>query len=87
MSIFEIIMLVCFGASWPISIHKSYRSKSNSGKSLGFLCTIELGYVAGMLNKLIYNRDPVLYLYVLNAILVFIDITLYFRNKRYKGEC
>lgn len=31
MSIFEVIMLICFGAAWPFSIYKSYTSTSTSG--------------------------------------------------------
>ena len=27
MSPFEIIMLACFGAAWPASIYKSYKSR------------------------------------------------------------
>jgi len=32
MSVFEAIMLLCFGAAWPFSIYKSYKSKSIMGK-------------------------------------------------------
>ena len=46
MSIFEIVMLVCFGAAWPFSIYKSYKAKSNEGKSVLFLFVIALGYIA-----------------------------------------
>ncbi len=83
MSIFEIIMLVCFGAAWPFSIYKSYRSKKNSGKSVFFLFVILTGYLAGILNKLFYNYDGVIYLYGLNLLMVFIDIMIYFRNRKY----
>ena len=34
MSIFEAIMLICFGAAWPFSIYKSYTSRENTGKSI-----------------------------------------------------
>ena len=34
MSIFEAVMIFCFGVSWPFSIYKSYRTKSVKGKSL-----------------------------------------------------
>lgn len=81
MSIFEIIMLVCFGAAWPISIYKSYKSKSISGKSVIFLFVIFIGYIAGTVHKLIYSFDFVIYLYILNGLMVFIDIILYYRNK------
>ena len=43
MSIFEIIMLVCFGAAWPFSIYRSYKSRENSGKSIAFLIVVFIG--------------------------------------------
>jgi len=82
MSPFEIIMLLCFGAAWPFSIIKSYKSRKNSGKSVAFLYVIIIGYIAGILHKLIYNYDPVIFLYVLNSIMVTFDILLYYRNDR-----
>ncbi len=81
MSIFEVIMLVCFGAAWPFFIYKSYKSRSNTGKSIFFLLVVLMGYLSGILHKLIYNFDSVIYLYILNFCLVSIDIILYFRNK------
>ncbi len=83
MSIFEVIMLVCFGAAWPFSIYKSYRSRNNSGKSVAFLFVILTGYIAGMLHKVLYNYDIVILLYGLNSVMVSVDILLYFRNRRY----
>ncbi len=82
MSLFEIGMLVCFGAAWPASIVKSYRSRSTEGKSILFLFIISTGYIFGILHKLLYRYDPVIFLYILNGVMVFIDILLYFRNKR-----
>lgn len=82
MSIFEAIMIASFGAAWPFSIYKSYTSRSNVGKSIFFLFVILIGYSSGILHKLIYNFDSVIYLYVLNFCLVLTDIILYFRNKR-----
>jgi hypothetical protein len=82
MSMFEIIMLVCFGAAWPFSIYKSYKSRSNAGKSIFFLLVVSTGYLSGVLHKLIYSFDSVIYLYMLNFCLVLTDIILYFRNKR-----
>ncbi|EGW38572.1 PQ-loop domain-containing transporter [Desulfosporosinus sp. OT] len=86
MSIFEIIMLVCFGAAWPFSIYKSYKSKSTNGKSAFFLFIILIGYVAGILNKIFYNFDNVVYLYALNLIMVALDLFLYMRNQRLKSK-
>jgi lipopolysaccharide export LptBFGC system permease protein LptF len=82
MSIFEIIMLVCFGSAWPFSIYKSYRSGTNKGKSLFFLIVILVGYVSGVLHKLLYNFDLVIWLYALNGLLVSVDLLLYWRNSK-----
>lgn len=50
--ILEIIMMLCFGVSWPMNISKSFKSRSNKGKSLLFLCFILIGYIAGIISKL-----------------------------------
>lgn len=80
MSIFEVIMLICFGAAWPLAIAKSVKSRRNGGKSLLFLLVILLGYAMGMLHKIYYQYDLVLVLYVVNALMVGIEIVLYVRN-------
>jgi hypothetical protein len=80
MSIFEIIMLLCFGAAWPSSIHKSWVSGTSKGKSLFFLIIVLAGYGAGILHKIFYNMDWVILFYVLNGLMVCIDMALYFRN-------
>ncbi len=83
MSVFEITMLVCFGAAWPVSIYKSLRTRAVAGKSLFFLIIVLVGYVAGILHKLIFRYDLVIFLYGLNALMVGIDIVLYLRNRLY----
>jgi len=85
-SIFEIIMLVCFGAAWPFSIYKSWKTRQVAGKSFPFLLVIVVGYIAGILHKLIYRFDLVIYLYALNALMVSIDIILYLRNRWYHAK-
>ena len=80
MSVFEIIMLVCFGAAWPASIYKSWKSGATAGKSVIFLIIVEVGYISGVVHKVIHNADPVVLLYALNAAMVLVDIGLYFRN-------
>jgi len=85
MSIFEAIMLICFGAAWPFSIYKSYTSRVNTGKSIIFLLIVFVGYMAGMIHKLFYNFDLVIYLYGLNSCMVFMNIILYCRNKKITG--
>ncbi len=75
-------MLLCFGAAWPVSIWKSWTSRKTGGKSVVFLGIILLGYLSGLTHKWMYNRDEVIILYALNAVMVCIDIALYFRNAR-----
>lgn len=82
MSIFEILMLLCFGASWPFSIHKSWTSRKTGGKSVYFLILIVIGYGFGIIHKVLYKPDPVVYLYALNALMVSADILIYYRNRR-----
>ncbi|OGQ98784.1 MAG: hypothetical protein A2505_06530 [Deltaproteobacteria bacterium RIFOXYD12_FULL_55_16] len=82
MSIFEIIMLVCFGAAWPFSLSRSYRARTNAGKSLFFLGVVLLGYISGIMHKIFFSPDPVIWLYILNGIMVAGDIVLYFRNRK-----
>ena len=88
--ILEVIMVVSFGASWPLNVLKSYKARTTKGKSLAFLLLILFGYVAGITSKLI---DPdymesfaekwyVLFFYVLNFIMVSVDVAMYIRNSR-----
>lgn len=86
LSIFEIGMLICFGISWPVNVIKSIRMKSAKGKSLAFLLAIFIGYLFGITHKLVYSRDPVLYLYLLNLMMVGVDLILYFINRRRDRE-
>jgi len=81
-SIFEALMLLAFGFAWPTSIYKSLKSKSTKGKSLSFLFIIWLGYISGMLHKIFYSFDFVIFLYLINLLMVSVDIFLYFRNKK-----
>lgn len=82
MSVFEILMLVCFGCAWPVSIYKSITSKSIKGKSITFLYIILAGYLFGMLHKAFYHWDLVIIMYAINFTMVLIDLLLYYRNKR-----
>lgn len=80
MSVFEIIMMICFGVSWPFSIYKSYTSRSTKGKSVVFLYIVSAGYVAGILHKIYYHLDGVIIFYVINLLLVITDAVLFYRN-------
>jgi len=78
MSIYEIIMLVCFGAAWPLSIYKTLRTRVVAGKSPLFMIVIALGYVCGILHKWFYLRDAVIVLYIINLMMVLADLSLYY---------
>ena len=86
--ILEIVMVLCFGASWPMNIMRSYRARTAKGKSLAFLLFISVGYVAGIASKFMnesYMDDfaskwYVLIFYCINLVMVSIDVVLYFRN-------
>jgi len=80
--VLELIMLVCFGLSWPIAVFKSIRSKSTKGKSLIFMIAIIIGYIAGITGKIIGNQiNFVLGVYCFNLVIVCVDLTIYFINK------
>ena len=80
MGLFEFLMLVCFGFSWPFSIMKSIRSGSTKGKSLMFMLLIFFGYIFGIIHKVLYSFDWVTWAYVTLLLLVSIDLLLYWRN-------
>jgi hypothetical protein len=82
MSPFEAGMLICFGAAWPFSIYRSYKTKVVAGKSLAFMVIVDIGYVCGMLHKVFYNFDGVFYLYLLNFVLVTVDMSLYMKYSK-----
>ena len=82
--VMEVIMVLCFGASWPFNVMKSYHTRSTQGKSLSFLMLIFSGYLCGIIGKLLSPtlNGFVLFFYVLNMCMVGVDIALYARNRR-----
>ena len=92
--ILEIIMIVSFGASWPVNVMKSYKSRSTKGKSLLFICLIFFGYIAGIASKLVNEaymasfaeKWYVLFFYVLNLVMVGMDLIIYVRNYKLDKE-
>ena len=88
--IFEIIMIVSFGASWPANVLKSYKARTTKGKSLLFLCLIFFGYIAGIISKFVNeaymesfsSKWYVLCFYILNLLMVGADLVIYYRNSR-----
>jgi uncharacterized membrane protein len=82
-NILESAMLVTFGAAWPANIAKSLQTRSTRGKSLLFLCIVLLGYVFGIAAKLVNGKiNYVLAFYLLDFVLVMIDLLIYFRNRK-----
>ena len=87
--ILEVIMIICFGASWPFNVIKSYKARTAKGKSPVFLCLIIAGYIAGIAAKFtnetymasINHKWYVLFFYFLNLLMVSADLIIYFRNR------
>ena len=88
--ILEIMMVLCFGFSWPANVVKSYRARTTRGKSLVFLLFIFVGYIAGIASKLLNEaymaafseKWYVLIFYFINITMVSIDLCIYARNYR-----
>ena len=83
--IFESLMLICFGISWPVSIAKALRTRFVRGKSWVFMSLVIVGYASGVLHKFL-NPDPatghvspVVWLYLLNLCMVVVDLLLFMR--------
>lgn len=81
MEIFEAIMLICFGVSWPVSIYKSITARKTAGESLLFLYLILIGYASGIIYKASAGFPLVTYLYLFNWLMVLIDLLLFYRNR------
>ncbi len=88
MGLFEAVMLVCFGASWPFAIIKTYKTKVVKGKSRLFSSLVIIGYICGMINKILNSMDIVFWFYVIDLILVSTDfiLLLKYRNKNDNRE-
>ncbi len=92
--IFEIIMILSFGASWPLNVMKSYKARTTKGKSLAFLLLIFFGYIAGIASKFMNEaymaqfsqKWYVLVFYFINITMVGVDLLLYVRNKKLDKE-
>ena len=80
-SIFETIMLVCFGLSWPINVLKAYRARTAKATSLPFILLILVGYIAGITAKIVSGQtNYVFVVYLINLAIVMLNILVYFRN-------
>lgn len=87
-SIFEAIMLICFGLSWPLNVVKAYKAGTTKGTSLPFIFLIITGYIAGIAAKVITGQiNYVLIVYLLNLAIVSMNIVVYFRNASLDRKC
>lgn len=82
MSVFEAGMMICFGISWPIAAYKTFRAKCVQGKSFTFTCLIFTGYICGIIHKIFFYYDWVIWLYLINMFFVMTDMFLYWRYKK-----
>ena len=83
----EATMLLCFGASWPISVAKNIKAKTAKSMSLSFILLIIFGYIAGISAKLLNHKiNYVLIVYLVNLVAVLANLTVYFINRRYDHD-
>lgn len=85
--VLEGVMMVCFGASWPFAILKTWRTKRCESKSLVFLVMVFLGYASGIAAKwatfgLAY-LPGVTALYAINSLMVVADLVLVLHYRRH----
>lgn len=90
-NLLEAAMIFCWGLSWPVSIYKSYTSRTAKGKSVVFEVFILIGYICGIVRKFLQvatgeHFDWLFYLafvfYFINLTAVTIDMLLWFRNRK-----
>lgn len=80
-AICETMMLVCFGFSWPLNVIKAYKARTAKGTSLPFILLIITGYVFGIVKKVLRCEfDLAFFFYILNIIIVSLNVVVYFRN-------
>lgn len=87
----EIIMVICFGASWPFNIVKAYKARTTKGTSLLFMSLIGIGYIGGIMCKIftLIDKGSLTWLswvafafYIINISMVTTGVIFYFRNKK-----
>lgn len=90
-TIFEILMVICFGASWPFNIVRSYKARTAKGTSLLFMLLIAIGYIGGILCKVLTMIDKggltwlgyiAFAFYIINFAMVSTGLLIYARNKK-----
>lgn len=93
-SVMEMLMVVCFGISWPLNIIKAFKACTAEGSSVLFYWFIWIGYLFAIIGKIaliIYHapqpwyltvRWYVMFFYLLNTLMVSCGILIYLRNKK-----
>ncbi len=95
--VLEILMLVCFGCSWPISVYKSIKIKTSVGKSATFNILLIVGYIGGIISKFLKMQSALsnpsttalgkgififaLVMYFVNLAMITANLVLYYTNK------
>ena len=91
--IMEMLMVVCFGVSWPLNIAKAWKARTAKGTSVLFYFFIWIGYVFAIIGKfiLIAYYAPqhwyvtvkwyVMFFYIVNTLMVTCGILIYYRNR------
>jgi hypothetical protein len=89
--LFESLMVISFGVSWPLNILRAYKGRTAKGTSIFFLGCIEFGYISAVVWKLLTGDMQAFFMgdftkygcffYILNALMVLIAILIYIRNK------
>lgn len=79
--LFETVMLICFGLSWPINVVKAYKARTAKSTSLPFLLLIITGYLGGIAAKVVNGQiNYVLIVYLINLSIVLLNLAVYIRN-------
>lgn len=85
----EFFMLFAFGFSWPFAIMRTYKAGHSgagvAGKSPMFMIIVLLGYVGGILARLLdanASNDWLCFVYLLDMALVSTDLGLYLYYSR-----
>ncbi len=83
----EIIMIALFGLSWPLNIMRAYKARTAKGTSLLFTLFVLIGYVFGIVGKIVANswtplRVFAFVFYCINLTMLITALLIYFRNKK-----
>ncbi len=85
-TVFEGIMIFCFGVSWPAAVIKTFKTKSVEGISAVFLWFIFTGYISGVFLKISGTMvsgyiNPVIGLYIFNLVMVGTELVFYYKYR------